>query len=487
MQHLVVYDNTLKPNEIIRDIIGEKGFGDVIVKRKQLIEIYFENIQTIFEIWQWNVINSSYDVELLVKKLENMDKEKTKILHCFSNHIITNKEKAGLTYKKLSYICEPALVQAGETYAAVMFQNMETYIDFLGKIKEKQDIDKVIKECRFLKLSAEGMGYIGNISNFIQCIAGNFDSRYFNSLQGTEYRLRKSSVNKKKIRSEYEYFRLLPEHMKSWFVMPFDYLEDENSASYAMERLHMADIAIKWVHGSIQEQEFTELMDMYFYFFQERSRKSVDQEVYWSINHSLYVTKVSERIEQLEKIPEFQIISNLLSNNERLRSINAIYDKYIQLKEQIEKKVNFQMLNVIGHGDPCFANAMYNRSTRTLKFIDPKGALTEEELWTDPYYDIAKLSHSVCGLYDFFNNAMFDIAIDDKFDYMLKIPFDNRFYKAIFRRKAEENGFDYWTVRLYEASLFLSMLPLHMDYPHKVFGFILNAANILEEIENHVQ
>ena len=78
MQHLVVYDNTLKPNEIIRDIIGEKGFGDVIVKRKQLIEIYFENIQTIFEICQWNVINSSYDVELLVKKLENMDKEKTK-------------------------------------------------------------------------------------------------------------------------------------------------------------------------------------------------------------------------------------------------------------------------------------------------------------------------------------------------------------------------------------------------------------------------
>ena len=46
---------------------------------------------------------------------------------------------------------------------------------------------------------------------------------------------------------------------------------------------------------------------------------------------------------------------------------------------------------VIGHGDPCFANTLYNKSTKTLKFIDPKGALTEDELWTNPYYDVAKL------------------------------------------------------------------------------------------------
>ena len=38
-------------------------------------------------------------------------------------------------------------------------------------------------------------------------------------------------------------------------------------------------------------------------------------------------------------------------------------------------------------------------------------------------------------------------------------------------------------VRIYEASLFLSMLPLHIDYPQKVFGFLLNAINILKEIE----
>ena len=47
----------------------------------------------------------------------------------------------------------------------------------------------------------------------------------------------------------------------------------------------------------------------------------------------------------------------------------------------------------------------------------------------------------------------------------------------------EKSGFSYIAVRVYEVSLFLSMLPLHMDNPQKVFGFILNAINILEEIE----
>ena len=33
-----------------------------------------------------------------------------------------------------------------------------------------------------------------------------------------------------------------------------------------------------------------------------------------------------------------------------------------------------------------------------------------------------------------------------------------------------------------QASLFLSMLPLHLDNPQKVFGFLLNGMEILKEV-----
>jgi hypothetical protein len=247
----------------------------------------------------------------------------------------------------------------------------------------------------------------------------------------------------------------------------------------------MTDLAIKWVHGSMDEAEFENLMDKYFFFFKSRHVKDCTGEEFQKKSDALYVDKINDRIADLKKLPEFQKIKAMLDASEGT-SIDALVDRYFALKEKIESRVHYPRQLVIGHGDPCFANALYNKSTKTLKFIDPKGALTENDLWTNAYYDVAKLSHSVCGRYDFFNNALFEIKVGEDFSYHLEIPFDNTRYIEIFRRKVEENGFDYLSVRIYEASLFLSMLPLHIDNPHKVFGFILNAKNTLEEIERYV-
>lgn len=487
MQAIAVYDNLIRPNEIIREVIGDKGFGDVVVKRKRLEEFYQENIAGIFSEYKWYTCDNLYDVKELSRIMANhKEEENVRILHCFSNHIVSELELVRLTFGKLQYVHENISVTANNKTVALMFYNINDYVEYLNKIVDVENEEKVIKESRYPNIQIEGMGYIGEIGNFIQCITGNFDSRFFNSLQGNEYSIRKASTNKKKIQSEYTYYHLLPDQMKGWFVLPYDYQEDEEKASYEMERLHMTDIAIKWVHSSIDCKEFEELMEKYFYFFQIREKKEVSPDTYHAVSKALYEDKVKKRICQLKELPQFEKIKKLLSNCKEHNNIDEIYEWYLKLKETVEKRTTFPTESVIGHGDPCFANALYNRSTKTLKFIDPKGALTEEELWTNPYYDIAKLSHSVCGRYDFFNNAMFEITINDEFEYELTIPFDNEEYKKIFRRKVEENGYDYWTVRLYEASLFLSMLPLHIDYPHKVFGFLLNAINMLKEIEENV-
>ena len=137
----------------------------------------------------------------------------------------------------------------------------------------------------------------------------------------------------------------------------------------------------------------------------------------------------------------------------------------------------------VGHGDLCFSNILYSKEAEILKLIDPKGALLQEELYTDPYYDLAKLSHSICGCYDFFNSGLYEISIKRDLKLDLTIDTDNTSYKEIFKSYLQENGYNYALVRLYEASLFLSMLPYHMDQPGKVFGFLLNAIKILDEVE----
>ena len=48
-----------------------------------------------------------------------------------------------------------------------------------------------------------------------------------------------------------------------------------------------------------------------------------------------------------------------------------------------------------------------------------------------------------------------------------------------------QHGYNPFLCRLCEASLFLSMLPLHMDLPKKVLGFVLTAIQILKELEHY--
>ncbi len=154
---------------------------------------------------------------------------------------------------------------------------------------------------------------------------------------------------------------------------------------------------------------------------------------------------------------------------------------YNESKIQVNKQKKY--VGVIGHGDVFFANMLYSKEVNLLRLIDPKGALNEEELWMNPYYDIAKLSHSICGNYDFFNTGAYDISLNKNMEFELNIHFNNSVYKALFKEYIKNAGYDYKLVRIYEISLFLSMLPLHIDNLNKTFGFILNAINILEEIK----
>ena len=486
MNIVVVYDDTVPKSEIIMDIIGEKGFSDVVVKRCTLKDRIYNILTKEYPNVQFILLKSKYEFNQLSTELEKKYEHDSKVLHIFSTIIVSDEEAFLLTMKKISFIDESYVLLCENTVVGMMYPNIKSYSEFIRMISRDSSVSS-IKAARMIQdtILIDGIVNIGKIENFIQCITGNFDARYFNTLKGDEYTIVKSSSNKKKIKAEYTFFHLLPEDMQMWFVEPFGYHETDDKASYTMERLHMTDLAIKWVHGSVDEEELETILDKYFYFFNHRHKRKVTKEQYQNIADMLYIKKVRERIDELKKLPQFETISKLLSlNNEQ--TIDKIYDKYLQLKKRIEETVSQDHINVIGHGDPCFANTMYNKSTKTLKFIDPKGALTEEELWTNPYYDIAKLSHSICGRYDFFNNALFEIIVNSNFHTELHIDFDNHKYISVFKNKVEKNGYNYLLVRIYEASLFLSMLPLHIDNPHKVYGFILNACNILKEIEEYV-
>ena len=70
MQVLVIYDDTGKKSEVIEDIIGEKGFADVVVKKRRLEEYYRDEIKKIFPDFIWRKIHSVFEYADLIKDME---------------------------------------------------------------------------------------------------------------------------------------------------------------------------------------------------------------------------------------------------------------------------------------------------------------------------------------------------------------------------------------------------------------------------------
>lgn len=476
---VLIYDDTIKVNERIKTIIGNKSFGEMVLRRKKLYSRVEEVINNIKDDIEFKKVNK---VEQL-KKFEIYPKD-TVFFHLLSNSAIIDLREFEVILEKLKYVRETTIIKSNGKIMGTIFNNKDAYLEYINEYVNFHTYDFVKGNCIDTNIFVDLTDY----NNLLMYISSGFDARFFNSLQGDNYTVTKKSKDKKKMKMEYKYYWLLPEKMKSWMVMPYNYQEEKDYASYTMERMPMTDIAIRWTHGAIDEKEFVKIMDKIFYFFSIRDEKQVSKEEYIKIADNLYLQKLDDRIEKLKKLPEYYQIKSFIKNGTEFESIDEIIELYKKIYNNITKKVykSNKFKSVIGHGDPFFANMLYSKEVNLLRLIDPKGALEEKDLWTDPYYDIAKLSHSVCGNYDFFNVDGYDICLNKNMKFELNIHFDNSKYKEIFKQYLQKYGFDYTLIRLYESSLFLSMLPLHIDNPHKVFGFLLNGINIFKEIEKNV-
>ena len=473
-QIFVIYDDSKMPGKEIKTITGAKSYGETIFKRVTLkdrmeAEIVKEKqVLTVFN-YKGEKDNAALFAAL---PLDN----NTTIVHLYSNFGLKDTKAFSVLLKKAEFMNESYTAFCDNKPAMSFLDGADSYKKAFDALIAGEYGAERIENDAFMDLSVR--------ANFLTFITGGFDARFFNALAGDEYTVTKRSTKKEKIKAEYQFYYLLPETMKMWFVMPYDYKEDADGASYTMERFHMTDIAIRFVHGAVDEDELKDILDKLFYFINLRATKEVSSDVGKAVAKELYIDKLAARMEELKKYKEYEQFDSMIKMGTSYDGIADVVSKYEKLYEKLAMANNRNYGKLaVGHGDLCFSNILYSKEAEILKLIDPKGALQEEELYTDPYYDLAKLSHSICGCYDFFNSGLYEISIKRDLKLDLTIDTDNTSYKEIFKSYLQENGYNYALVRLYEASLFLSMLPYHMDQPGKVFGFLLNAIKILDEVE----
>lgn len=324
----------------------------------------------------------------------------------------------------------------------------------------------------------------GHISGAVQARLGLFSAREFNSLKVDAVRgtITKISKKKQKLLDEANWYQKLPADVSCYAPRVFNVTETDELASVEMELYGYANLAETFIYGSNNLEDWYNIIEALlkvhkvFENYTEPQNKEELEEIYRS--------KTRQRINDIQnKNPEIakMMQSDYLSIN------NVHYKNYPLLKKSLDKEIdaltNYPKRTIV-HGDYCFSNILFDPMHYIFKLIDPRGRFKTQSIYGDPRYDIAKLRHSIVGLYDFIVAGLYKLKIAAPYVYEFQIstPILTEKLEPFFDELVVEYGYDRREIKLIEALLFLTMIPLHADDVNRQKAFYLTAIQKLNEV-----
>ena len=305
---------------------------------------------------------------------------------------------------------------------------------------------------------------LGHTSGLIKAKNLLFNARCFNSISvDTDAGLLiKTSTKIQKLEDEALWYQGLPDELKIYTPRFVDFQKDKDKAVLIQELYGYPSLQELYLSGEVNMEDWQCIIQKLFGLhkrFEKYTRTANRNALKW-----LYFDKTKERIDELKSSnpywekhlnKDYEII-----NGKRYYGIMA-------LKPEIEaftQELSSNKTESIIHGDYCFSNILFDSNNYIFKLIDPRGRLDNEAtIYGDAKYDIAKLRHSVVGLYDFIVHGLFRLKESTSgYEYTLIAPDYSRL-EAIFDNHAKRYGFDVREIKFIEGLLFLSMLPLHKD------------------------
>lgn len=484
MTILFVYDDTQLVPESIRRIIGAAHFGDIMRRKRRLTELSRAAAEGAPEC-EFIHLRDARDVQDVCERIERMSA--SAMVFRLPSSLVPLQDRFPALIGKLPFALDPVIygsvAQLGDAPALLPRD------DALAVFRETDASErrKLLYAFEQQAIYVDSVHFldIAQISSFLKFMAGATEARHFNVMRHTQGIYRKWSSDVAKIRGEYRYFHIADEAMKRFLLPTFDYAEENEGAAYSMEYMSVPDAAMQIQHNTFNEQSFMRLLDHFFAFVKTRGQKAMPVSQVREAARREIVEKLDRRIDNLREIPNGRRLEALLDSAGPHGALSNLVErcKSILLRAIDTSPIDYITL---GHGDPCFSNILYNADIDLFRLIDPRGADTREQAFMHPAYDLAKLSHSVLGGYDFVNGGLVECRIDESL--RLKLTMDHggppAWMMQAFRVRLAAEGWDEVLIRAIEASLFLSMLPLHSDSPDKLPAFCLIAGDIIEQLEH---
>lgn len=324
----------------------------------------------------------------------------------------------------------------------------------------------------------------GHINTYFHSRTKITTERSFNSLSIKDGCVYKSGYDDLKISAESSWYEKLPSTLRIYCPQLIDLgINEHGKAFYALEYLAIPPVNEIFVHGANPIFywdkifrlciDFLEACKLSFPKFDDSSRIDLDSS---NLNNEKTISRLEAFFLQNGYLGWS---TNLTINGKPVGTIGEVFKNCLELSKRIP------VIPGILHGDLCFSNILFDSRSDRIKVIDPRGldGLGEISNFGDLAYDVAKLTHSVVGLYDYIVAGAYKLDTsfsENQFNANLNIFTDERLDQILnlFCTKKFDTLTSPLEVMPLTILLFLSMLPLHADNPNRQMALFSNALRL---------
>lgn len=317
--------------------------------------------------------------------------------------------------------------------------------------------------------------------------------RFFNSVEIDARRgiVRKSSTNAEKLLNEMKWYMELPKALRYMAPRVFDYSFAKTEPFMEMEYYSYPALNDVYLYGNVDpgvwKRVFQAIGNVVRQMHSHRYQPEGADELARCMR-SMYEDKTRARLKPVLEDERFARFSadTVNINGEPNMGIRRCLEVLPQVADAIDM-YSLDYFTVI-HGDLCLSNILYDRRNSFIRVIDPRGEFGDVGIFGDMRYDLAKLSHSLEGDYDFMVNGMFASRwTAEGFEYQPQLDERHRCVKKLFHHWfVDEFGPYYTQIKLVESLLFLSMVPLHADRFESQQAFLARGLQTFNEVADQV-
>ena len=272
---------------------------------------------------------------------------------------------------------------------------------------------------------------LGHINTYYASRAQMTTQRAFNRLAIGDGKVVKSGEPAGKIRAEAHWYRSVPPDIRRYCPQLLEEGDEAGRPSYALEYLHLTPLNELYVHGRnppfFWDRVFgrisTVLDTCAGAVGAALARDPGFERQVAADFRALVEGKTKTRLEAFAAGPGGVELGRLLRLNDRE------YPPLLEIAADcMRRALAVPIVPGVMHGDLCLSNMLFDGRAGDIKVLDPRGldAAGVPSIHGNLCYDLAKLLHSVVGLYDFIIAGAFTLERPARHEFRLAIDVDAR-------------------------------------------------------------